>query len=232
MELRAAKIIEIENRLGALSTFFVMGSEENYSLNDTFMEVLNLILSYEREIGLHGGFSSYNSLEKILTEKKNIEQIMGSKLLGYRNHYLNFIIPTTWKLLKRAGFKYDSTFGYNDSIGFRNGLPFPFRPFDPFEDTTIEILEISLNLMDVTLFDYCDIHKISECLLRLESIISTVKKYHGVLTINFHNDKFNETLYPGVSRLYERLLTFLKDQGGWLTDGRSIYTWWRKSGYY
>jgi hypothetical protein len=48
---------------------------------------------------------------------------------------------------------YDTTFGYNDLVGFRNGMCYPFRPYNLNTASEVNILEIPLALMDGTLFD-------------------------------------------------------------------------------
>jgi len=40
------------------------------------------------------------------------KKVLGKKAIGYRNHFLKFKVPDTWTLLEKAGFKYDTTFGY------------------------------------------------------------------------------------------------------------------------
>jgi len=83
-----------------------------------------------------------------------LEKVLGKKIVGYRNHYLKFKVPETWGLPKEAGFKYDTTLGYADCVGFRNGMCHPFKPFDLNINSYINILEIPLIIMDRTLFDY------------------------------------------------------------------------------
>ena len=51
-------------------------------------------------------------------------------MIGYRNHYLRFKLPETWKYLADAGFEYDTTLGYSNALGYRNGMCHPFRPYD------------------------------------------------------------------------------------------------------
>src|SRR5665647_2840379 len=104
------------------------------------------------EVGLHGGYYSFDNLEAIKKEKKRLEVVLGKKVLGFRNHYLRFKTPDSWEILADASFRYDSTFGHSNSAGFRNGMCHPFRPYNLKEDREIRILEIPLVIMDVALF--------------------------------------------------------------------------------
>lgn len=67
------------------------------------------------------GTSLTTALKILKKKKRRLEEVLGKKVVGYRNHYLRFRVPDTWELLSKAGFKYDTTFGYSDCAGFRNG---------------------------------------------------------------------------------------------------------------
>ena len=60
------------------------------------------------------------------------------------------------KVLEDAGFTYDSTFGYNDAIGFRAGTTQPFCPLG-----AERLLELPLNIQDSAMF-YSDRMMLSE----------------------------------------------------------------------
>ncbi len=59
------------------------------------------------EVGLHGGHQGYRDLTKLKDEKKKLERITNNSVTGCRNHFLNFIVPDTWEIMKKAGFAYD-----------------------------------------------------------------------------------------------------------------------------
>jgi hypothetical protein len=56
--------------------------------------------------------------------------VLKKEVFGYRNYYLRFKTPETWELLAEVGFSYDSTFGYHGYAGFRNGMYYPFSPYN------------------------------------------------------------------------------------------------------
>ena len=118
-----------------------------------------------------GGTNLIISFEDIMEKKQRLEKVLGKKVIGYRNHYLRFKVPDTWELLSKAGFKYDTTFGYADCAGFRNGVCHPFRPYNINTGKQIDILEIPLIIMDRTLLrDYMrlDVKKAWELIKNLD----------------------------------------------------------------
>ena len=136
---------------------------------------------------------------------------------------MKFKVPDTWELLSEAGFKYDTTFGYADCVGFRNGMCHPFKPFNLNTNKEIDILEISLTIMDCTLFDYMkqDMKGAWEV---TKLLIDIVERYNGVITILWHNTyMIGENL-----KIYEKILEYCYEKGAWMTSGEEIEKWWSK----
>lgn len=222
------EIMKLEDKYDAKSSFYFITSDRDirrfrYNIEDIDTE-LGFIIDNDCEVGLHGGYYSYNDLEAIQIEKKRLEKVLQKKVFGYRNHYLMFKIPETWELLAKAGFKYDTTFGYDDMIGFRNGLCHPFNPFNLEINKEINILEIPLVIMDGTLFESSK--SISDCWRITKELIDTVEKYHGVLTLLWHNTAFNCPFRENRFKLYEKILKYVYERDAWITSGENIFKWW------
>ena len=64
-----------------------------------------------------------------------------------------FEFGTTWEIMERAGFVYDTTVGNRDKLGFRLGLCTPFHPPDR-DWRPMKVLELPLVVMDTTLWGY------------------------------------------------------------------------------
>ena len=222
-------IIKLENKYDAKSTFNIMTDNHNYDANELKDELRNLIEN-GNEIGLHGGNLAYDNFDIIKKQKEKLEKIINKKVIGYRNHFLKIKIPETWKLLNRAGFKYDTTFGYSDHVGFRNGMCHPFKPFDLDTKKQIDIIELPLIVMDVTLREYMGLNAVQSWNL-CKKLIDTVEDVGGVLTILFHNKSFDNIYYKGWSRLYERLLDYCYKKNAWLTSGENIIKWVHKNNW-
>ena len=222
------EIMALEKKYGAKSTFYFLALNKedlgfNFKIEDLEQE-LKYITENGWEVGLHGGHEAYNNLDKIIQEKERIEKILGKKVVGYRNHYLQFIVPETWELLSKAGFEYDTTFGYADCVGFRNGMCHPFKPFNLNTNKEINILEIPLIVMDCTLDSYMklDTEKAWEV---TKALIDIVERYKGVITILWHN-----TYMDGEKlKFYEKILKYCHEKDAWMTSGEEICEWWSKN---
>ncbi|NPE28441.1 hypothetical protein HNV12_10805 [Methanococcoides sp. SA1] len=222
-------IMELEEKYNAKSSFYFLALDPDdrdfsYEIEDLEHE-LGHIVDNGWEVGLHGGHESYNNLEDIKRKKLRLERVLGKKVVGYRNHYLRFKVPDTWELLSRAGFKYDTTFAYADCVGFRNGMCHPFRPFNLSTNKEIDILEIPLNIMDVTMISHMNIDQKRAWELT-KQLIDTVEQYNGVFTILFHNDtyKLEENF-----KFYEKMLKYCSEKGAWMTSGEEICNWWMEN---
>lgn len=223
------KIMDIEEGVGARSSFFFLATDADirrfrYDIED-LEEDLGRIVDRGWEVGLHGGYYAYNNLGEIQREKDRLERVLGRDVIGYRNHYLRFSIPNTWKDLEKAGFKYDSTLGYPDAVGFRNGMCHPFQPVDlNNKDQILDILEIPLVIMDGTLFD--SVKSYAEAWSMTKEVIDTVESCQGVLTINWHSNNFSCSFRESWIRLYESILKYCQIKNAWMVSGEEIQRWW------
>jgi len=147
---------------------------------------------------------------------------------GYRNHYLRFQTPATWYHLQQAGFNYDTTFGYNDMPGFRNGMGHPFQPYDDHRRRAIELLEIPLHIMDSSLLTAGGSPAGAWTIIR--ELVEQVRSCRGVLTVLWHNDVFSCPFKQSSARLYRQLLAYGREQGAWLTSGTEIWRWATNAG--
>ena len=221
------EIMELEAKYNAKSSFYFLALQPgekdfNYQIEEVESE-LKFITEHGWEIGLHGGHESYKSFEDIREKKQRLEKVLGKQVVGYRNHYLKFKVPDTWELLSKAGFKYDTTFGYADCVGFRNGLCHPFRPFNRNTGKEIEILEIPLIIMDRTLLqDYMRLD-VKKAWQLIKSLICKVEKCNGVVTILWHN---NTCIDGETLKYYEKFLEYVSSKNAWITSGEEIYNWW------
>lgn len=223
-------ILSLEEKYGATSSFYFMAEEageQDYAYRiDDFEPVLKEIVDRGCEVGLHGGHTSYLNPEEMKLKKKHLEKVLGRNIVGYRNHYLRFRAPETWEYLHNAGFLYDTTLGYPDQVGFRNGMCHPFRPFNRTTGKTIDILEIPLTFMATTFEGYMKID-LRRAWEMTKYLIDTVQQNRGVLTVLWHNND----LIGNHRKFYEKLLNYCAEKNAWLTSGQEIATWWNQKGF-
>ena len=109
-----------------------------------------------------------------------------------------FNVKKTLEVLEQTALKYDATLGFAEHIGFRRGTCFPFYLYDFKRKQISTILEFPLIIMDTTLI-HAKYMKISqhETLHQIEPLIAEVKKFHGVLSVLWHNTSFSDYKYTG-----------------------------------
>ena len=209
------EIMDLEEKYGATSTFFFMAEQPAdqdyaYDAEDIAPEIGDII-DRGWEVGLHGGHTTYLDPLEMREKKERLEKVTRKPVLGYRNHFLRFRVPDTWEYLSQAGFQYDTTLGYADCVGFRNGMCHPFRPYNLNASREIDIVEIPLIVMDGTF----ERHMRMDTMRRwevIQKLIDTVEQCHGVFTLLWHN-----TYFSGENaEFYKRILHYCAGKGAWM----------------
>ena len=231
-------IDELEYSLGVKSSYYFLN--EKGRLNPLSLQswilfrgiynienssIKNLINKLDRagfEIGLHGSYYSFDNFELLKYEKNILEMIVNKKVSGIRQHYLNYKISVTPNIHHKVGFDYDTTIGFkpDDGVGFRRGTCFPFRIMLP--DLRISNLwEFPLIIMDGALDAKATIE---DCV----QLIDQVEKYHGVLTILWHTNRFNNREYPTMINIYKEIIQIAKSKDAWNSTAHEICSWLNK----
>jgi len=191
-----------------------------YDITDVKMEVEKL-RDHGDEIGLHG-IDAWHDQELASEEMNRIAQISNQTQIGVRMHWLCFN-HDSFSILGKAGYLYDSTYGYNDAIGFRGGTTQTFQPIG-----IKNIFEIPLHIQDSALFlanrnNLSESEAWEEC----NKAIKTTKTCGGVLTILWHQRSIApERLYKD---FYRQLLDYLRnDHKVWFATGTQVVQWFKK----
>lgn len=223
----------MEEEHEAMSTFFfLMHGKDSTGAGyeqDEARAAVSAIADKGWEVGLHGSYGAYDDPSMIAAEKRKLEEMLGKPIQGYRNHVLRFNVPKTWRYLEEAGFLYDSTLGYAQRYGFRNGMAHPFRPYDLETQREIGLLELPLAMMDVTLTSYMDMSP-EESKRAILDLVSKVRKVNGTLVVLWHNDFLADPRTADWAKLYRLVLEQGRTQNAWLCNAREIAEWWLKEG--
>jgi hypothetical protein len=218
-------IMALEEKYGARSSFYFMVQERgdpdyNYPIRDC-KTIVGELSDGGWEVGLHGGHTTYKNQAEMKEKKQKLEKVLNKSVVGYRNHYLRFKVPDTWENLYQAGFLYDTTLGYNDCVGFRGGICHPFRPFNLTSGNEVNLLEIPLTIMDTTLFGYMNLDLNASWEI-VRQLIDTVEKYHGTISILWHNSSF----FGDQRKFYETILKYCREKNAWMASGKEVAQWW------
>jgi hypothetical protein len=181
---------------------------------------LRKLLSVNSEIAVHG-IDAWRDIAKARDERERIQEITGAGDIGVRMHwlYFNSEAPLT---LEKAGFSYDSTFGYNETIGYRAGSNQVFK--NPNVD---HLLELPLHIMDTALFypSYMNLSD-EQAGAAMLPLIENATRFGGVLTINWHDRSLGPERLWGDA--YVTLLRDLRARTPWFATAAQTVSWFRK----
>ncbi|HET7106150.1 MAG TPA: hypothetical protein VFI38_05015 [Candidatus Acidoferrum sp.] len=172
------------------------------------------------EIGVHG-IDAWHSAERGCAELKRIEDVAGKPADGIRIHWL-LQDGKTHKVLEEAGFSYDASAGYNESVGYRNGTTQVFRPVG-----ARKLLELPTHIQDGALFypNRLDLDEADAC-TRCNEIIDNNKSLGGTLTLIWHDRSHGPERFWG--DFYINLVETLKDSGALFVTAAGAVEWFRK----
>jgi peptidoglycan/xylan/chitin deacetylase (PgdA/CDA1 family) len=171
------------------------------------------------EIAVHG-IDAWHDSQMGHLEREAVAHVVGAGVAGIRVHWLCFDADSP-RMLEDAGYSYDSTFGYNDTVGFRAGTAQVFRPLG-----AKRILEIPLHIQDVALFSpsYMNLNG-EQAAQKCREIMNHVWSHGGVLSILWHHRSLGpETPWAD---FYVQLLKRLKDRRVWFGTASQIVDWFR-----
>ncbi len=214
-------VIRRTRALGASPTFFVLAAHRHP--NDgaapgTYRRLLPRLVETLRaggaEIGLHPSYLAGGEPALVGEEKQTLEQLAGP-LRGQRYHFLRVDPHANLAPLVELGFEYDASLGFADALGFRAGIAHPFRPWDFARDAPLDLVEIPLAAMDVTLADerYLGLSA-TAAEGRLMTLLDWAAVHGGGFSVLWHPDRFDRATSAGWDRLYFRLIEGVRIRGG------------------
>lgn len=189
-----------------------------YQINEVSDQVKYLLES-GYEIGLHG-IDAWQNSDSGRNELRLVADVTHQKRVGIRMHWL-FFDHDTPRILEQAGFEYDATLGYNDTVGYRNGTAQVFCPIG-----LSELVELPLHIQDTALFFPRRLNLASEAARQLcQPILDFVFDSGGVLTISWHERSLKPERLWG--DFYRWLLDELQSGNAWIGNAQQITDWFR-----
>jgi peptidoglycan/xylan/chitin deacetylase (PgdA/CDA1 family) len=181
---------------------------------------IHTLMSAGCEIGLHG-IDVWCDPTKGREELEEIRRITGLRDIGVRTHWL-YADEGSPAALERAGADYDSTVGYNETVGYCAGTTQVYKPLE-----AARLLELPLHIMDTALFFSGYLNLTSEEANKLvDAIIDNAARFGGVVTVNWHDRSIAPERLWG--DFYVQLVEKLKNQGAWFATASDAVVWFRK----
>jgi hypothetical protein len=169
---------------------------------------------------LHG-IDAWRESSSAGEELSEVRRVTGRQEIGTRMHWLYFNEQSP-DILDSAGFSYDSTVGYCETIGYRAGTTQVYKPLG-----ASRLLELPLHVMDTALFYPCYLNLSErEARQRVDRQIGDTIEFGGSLTLNWHDRSIApERLWD---EFYVELIAAFKAQGAWLATAEQTVAWFRK----
>ncbi|AFM43283.1 hypothetical protein Desaci_4440 [Desulfosporosinus acidiphilus SJ4] len=170
------------------------------------------------EAGVHG-IDSWYSAQAAREEYKRISMLTGQQELGVRMHWLYFQTPDSFQAMEEGGYLYDTTFGFNEVVGFRAGT---LQPYHPLNCQTL--WELPLHIQDGALLaeEHLDLTR-EEAFRQAKPILAWAKRFGGAVSLLWHNQSFTAPRFWG--EVYEQLIEEGKQDGAWITIPREVLRW-------
>jgi hypothetical protein len=227
------RYLEIEKGLG--STFFVLPVKHDpgrtvdgpapkkrassYGVSD-IADHLKPLRAAGCEVALHG-IDAWLDSSKGLEERERVSRVTGACAAGVRMHWL-FYDDRAPERLDEAGFTYDSTYGYNETVGFRAGTMQAFKPI-----SARRLLELPLTIMDTALFYPSYRNLTPRAASRVVwQLMDDAERYGGALIINWHDRSLAPERLWG--DFYIRMVDELKGRGAWCPTATQAASWFRQ----
>jgi peptidoglycan/xylan/chitin deacetylase (PgdA/CDA1 family) len=176
------------------------------------------------EIALHG-IDAWRDADAGREELRQVTSITDGKSAGVRMHWLYFDRESP-RHLEAAGFEYDSTWGYNDAVGYRAGTSQVFRLRE-----SEHLMELPLSIMDTALFFPGRMGLApDEALQRCRRIVAQARRFGGTVVINWHDRSLAPERLWG--RFYQELVNEIEHEGRvWFATAGQAVDWfrWRRS---
>jgi peptidoglycan/xylan/chitin deacetylase (PgdA/CDA1 family) len=182
---------------------------------------LQKLLAAGCEVGLHG-IDAWRDSSCVREELEEIRRLTSLKEIGVRVHWLYYDGQQSPPALEKAGAAYDSTMGYNETVGYRAGTTQAYKPLQ-----SGCLLELPLHIMDTAMFyrAYLGLSP-RQASTRFERMVEHAARFGGCLTINWHDRSLAPERQWGAC--YDDLLQKLKDQSAWFATAGQAVAWFRK----
>lgn len=169
------------------------------------------------EIGVHG-IDAWHDAARGREESSRIAAAAAAAPRGIRMHWLLWDAGAP-DALERAGYAYDSTCGYNETIGYRAGTALVFRPLQ-----AAHLLELPMHIQDGALFYPKRLNLTAgEAMRRCQAITRHARERGGVVTLLWHDRSHAPERQWGA--FYVDLVRSLRAENAWFATAAQATAW-------
>jgi hypothetical protein len=176
------------------------------------------------ELAVHG-LDAWRDAETGRAEMMQLTSMTGRHTAGVRMHWL-YMATDSPRRLEAAGFDYDSTWGYNDAVGYRAGTSQVFRLAE-----SVGLMELPLSIMDSALFYRSRMNRSrTDARQDCSRVVDNARRFGGTVVINWHERSLAPERLWG--DFYEELIQDVGKGGrAWFTTAGEAVNWfrWRRS---
>jgi hypothetical protein len=206
-----------------VSTFFVIARRQhrrdaNYVL-EKIAPPLQEALKKGCCTGLHGSYQSVVENCDLKSEVGALEAGIGEKPRGNRQHWLRFDRhEKLFRKIEEAGLLYDSTLGFSNTVGFRNGASFAFPPYSFEREEPYRFLEIPLAVMDGALIPASQ-SSVEQAAKLTATVLQESRRWGwGGIALLWHNPFEPLGVPEGINRIFwEQMKTRAQHQERWIS---------------
>ncbi|MDP8267268.1 MAG: hypothetical protein P9L97_00945 [Candidatus Tenebribacter davisii] len=222
------KIIRKEKQLRTTSTFFILTKNDfpdlrrNYFGDEYIFQQLVKLLK-DKSVNLFGSKEAGFQYHFLPPE---MDKLTGFTANGFRVRYLNLNYQHLFSTLEKGNVKYDSSIGFNEHIGYRAGISYPFNPYKIDEDRPFNLLEIPIIAMDNSLMKQND-GNLKRAEKKIYRLIRSSRLHRSHISLSWHTHHFDSIDFPKWNKLYWKLLVFLKRNSAWLCSLDKMYNYWQ-----
>jgi peptidoglycan/xylan/chitin deacetylase (PgdA/CDA1 family) len=183
-------------------------------------DILRRLQAAGKEVAVHG-LDAWRDAVAGRAERERIAGLVSGGATGVRMHWLYFDANAPQKL-EAAGYVYDSTIGYNQTVGYRAGASQVFKPL-----TAKNLLELPMHVMDTALFypSYLNLSP-QQADEKVFPLIENAIHFGGVFTVNWHDRSLAPERLWG--NFYSHLLDQLSAKKPWFATAAQTVAWFRQ----
>jgi len=220
-----------ESVLGLGSTwFFKAGAhglyDTDYALESGWIaDVIDHLEKAGFEIGLHPSYFAADHPRYLESEHHRLQRTVSGVLQSVRSHYLRWFPDRTPRMYADAGFFIDSTLGFAEQEGFRNGTTVPFRVFDLERNHPLDLWEMPVAVMDTTIYGYRDL-ELQDGIDVTRKLLGVTKEFGGVLVLLWHNIMLDKLGDPRIAPHFSAITDGLDTTSVYVASLRDALSVW------